>query len=127
MNERGLLNNTKLLKALFNKYINATFFLILRNYNMIDDKIVVGLFIESETEDGRAYVRDDIRKFLPIEITHEISCNGLIPFKTFKSLGYKIANLMCREVVMIHQSGHGDQSLADFSLHRFKPKNFVLN
>lgn len=125
LNKRGLLKNKSDFAELLNQYPTAPFFMRLNNFNEIKQVNAVGIFIESESEDGRAYLREtDITPYLPEDILKKIK-EPWISVSAFKNLSQELANTMKREVVIIHQRGSGRQEDASFQTYRYPPQRLM--
>lgn len=124
LKKRGGLGSLSELMLLFTEYPTAPFFIQLRNFNELTRITLFGLFIESRNNRGRAYRHGDgIINFLPEEIISEITKkqrgDGYIPFQAFMEIGQRLADLMGRNITLVHQYGSGDQIMASYDDYEF--------
>lgn len=122
--KRELLEDLDVLKDLFKEFPEATFFIVVRNGNILNSMKTFGIEI-SCTKDkiDRAYLyRADIRPFLPETVLEKFRGKDMVTFNEFQDVGQEIANGMQREVCLIHMYGSGKPEEASYDDYPFHPQ-----
>lgn len=121
---RGVLSDVLDLKRLLSSFPSATFFMVMDDYNELTHIAAMGLFIESESKQGSAYIIDaDVTQILPALITKKLYITGsrIIGFNDFLDYGQELANSMKRGVTLIHLINTGEGLKVENLRMRYNP------